>query len=595
MNAHEIKMALAGRAESVASYLLPHGKKCGQEWRAGSVDGEEGQSLGVRIAGGKAGVWSDFSTGEKGDLIDLWRAVRGLDLGPALDEIRDYLGVQPFNFTTPKEKNYTRPSMPPRKPAEGDLLDYLVNERKLDPETVDAFMVRITDSGEILFPQLRNGELYNVKYLKPRKAAGEKNAWRQEANAEPCLFGWQALDTNTRGVVITEGEIDAMSVHNASYPALSIPSGVKNTEWISLEFDHLERFDDIVLMFDMDDAGQGMVAEVAKRLGLERVRLAQLPLKDANEMLKEGRDEELLQAIADAKPLDPKELKSAKDFEEQVIRAMSGEDEAEYGLNFPWSKTHFKIGIKSGELSVWTGINGHGKSLLLGYVMLHAIRQGAKVCIFSGEMSPKSTLIRMVRQTVGVDRPTNSAIHEAFNFMDDHLWLFNRTGSTTPQQLLEVFTYAHRRYGVDQFVIDSLMKCGIDDDDYIGQKRFVDALCDFKHQHNVHVHLVAHPRKGESEYQTAGKMDIKGSSSISDLADNVYSIWRNKKKEEKPDEMADEPDTIFRSVKQREIDRWEGSLALWFKPAGLQFADCKVYPPVTLYENTHLRVAGGAS
>ena len=84
MNAHEIKMALAGRAESVASYLLPHGKKCGQEWRAGSVDGEEGQSLGVRIAGGKAGVWSDFSTGEKGDLIVVPdSATHWFDMGPA--------------------------------------------------------------------------------------------------------------------------------------------------------------------------------------------------------------------------------------------------------------------------------------------------------------------------------------------------------------------------------------------------------------------------------------------------------------------------------------------------------------------------------
>lgn len=575
MNAHEIKMALADRAESVASYLLPHGKKCGQEWRVGSTDGEEGQSLGVRIAGGKAGVWSDFSTGESGDLIDLWQAVRKIDLASALDEIRDYLGVKPFSFTTPKEKNYTRPSRPECQQAEGELLDYLVNERKLDPETVDAFKVRITSKGEILFPQLRGKELINIKYLKPRKAAGEKNGWRQESDAEPCLFGWQALSTNARSVVITEGEIDCMSVHNAGYPALSIPSGAKNTEWIPTEFDHLERFDDIVLMFDMDEAGQGMVSEVAKRLGLERVRVAQLPLKDANEMLKAGRDDELLQAIADAKPLDPKELKSAKDFEEDVIKAMTGEDESDHGLNFPWSKTHFKIGISPGELSVWTGINGHGKSLLLGYVMLHAIRQGAKVCIFSGEMNPKRTLIRMVRQTVGTETPTVPAIHKAFDFMNDHLWLFDRTGSTTPQQLIDVFTYAHRRYGVNQFVIDSLMKCGIDDDDYVGQKRFMDALCDFKHQHNVHVHLVAHPRKSESEYQTAGKMDVKGSSSIADLADNMYSVWRNKKKEENPDEKADEPDTIFRSIKQRDTDRWEGSLALWFKPGGLQFVDSK--------------------
>ncbi len=77
MTPSEIAQRLADRVIDVAHHLLPSGKREGAEWRVGSVNGEKGQSLGVHLKGEKAGVWCDFSTGETGDLLDLWRAVRG--------------------------------------------------------------------------------------------------------------------------------------------------------------------------------------------------------------------------------------------------------------------------------------------------------------------------------------------------------------------------------------------------------------------------------------------------------------------------------------------------------------------------------------
>ena len=84
----ELKRTLSSRAQSVAEYLLPAGKREGHEWRVGSIDGEPGRSLGVHLAGEKAGVWSDFSRDQSGDLIDLWQMTRKMDLPAALDDIR---------------------------------------------------------------------------------------------------------------------------------------------------------------------------------------------------------------------------------------------------------------------------------------------------------------------------------------------------------------------------------------------------------------------------------------------------------------------------------------------------------------------------
>lgn len=74
MNAKELSAELSRRAADVAAYLLPNGKKHGPEWRVGSADGEAGKSLSVRIGGDRRGVWSDFATGEGGDLLDLFCA-----------------------------------------------------------------------------------------------------------------------------------------------------------------------------------------------------------------------------------------------------------------------------------------------------------------------------------------------------------------------------------------------------------------------------------------------------------------------------------------------------------------------------------------
>jgi len=93
VDAKELSNRLAQNAQIVAVMLLPGGKKQSHEWVAGSLAGELGDSLKVHLSGKKAGVWSDFATGEAGDLIDLWRLTKGLSMADTLREIRDYLGV----------------------------------------------------------------------------------------------------------------------------------------------------------------------------------------------------------------------------------------------------------------------------------------------------------------------------------------------------------------------------------------------------------------------------------------------------------------------------------------------------------------------
>ena len=138
MNIGEISRMLADQAETVAKYLLPNGKRDGAEWRAGSTGGEAGASLGVHLTGTKAGVWSDFATGESGDLIDLWAAVRGLDMRQTLEQVRDYLGVREHRIENPR-RTFSKPSREGMQALLPQHAQWLAEVRKITPATAARF------------------------------------------------------------------------------------------------------------------------------------------------------------------------------------------------------------------------------------------------------------------------------------------------------------------------------------------------------------------------------------------------------------------------------------------------------------------------
>ena len=97
MNAATIAAALAGRAEDVCRRYLPQGRRQGRYWTAGDARGARGRSLFVRLAPpGVPGKWTDASTGEHGDLLDLIRIASGAgSLRAALAEARAFLAAPP--------------------------------------------------------------------------------------------------------------------------------------------------------------------------------------------------------------------------------------------------------------------------------------------------------------------------------------------------------------------------------------------------------------------------------------------------------------------------------------------------------------------
>lgn len=259
-------------------------------------------------------------------------------------------------------------------------------------------------------------------------------------------------------------------------------------------------------------------------------------------------------------------VRPASDWLDDVVAAFEQPQHLS-GATLPWSSTHNIIRLRRGELTIWPGMSGHGKSMLTGQVALGLMDQSERVCIASMEMKPSSTMQRLCRQALGCNSPDRRDIQDLHTWTNGKLWLYDQQGQVSPERILAVARYCHEQLGVTHFVVDNLLSCGIAEDDYNGQKQFVLAFATHAHDTGQSVHLLAHSRKGKDELTPPGKFDVRGSASITDLADNVFSIWRNRGKEMAQDdgrhEKDDDEDALLIICKHRHGE-WEGRIRLWF-------------------------------
>ncbi|VEJ41860.1 DNA primase (bacterial type) [Bartonella elizabethae] len=400
---------------------------------------------------------------------------------------------------------------------------------------------------------------------------------------DPTLFPTlsstnRTLSSTNRTIVITEGEIDALSLAAYGYPAVSVPFGGGKGgkhNWIENEFDHLEAFETIFLATDMDQPGEEAAHEIANRLGRHRCYRVRLPRKDANECLTAGIDAATIKAaFTSAKSFAPEGLRRASDYKDQVIGLFWPEPEKHLGYTVPYPKLKDKLHFRPAELTLWSGASGAGKSQLLSDCIPHWIAQNSRLCLASLEMKGEQSLRRLTKQTGGLEKPTKETIERILHFLDDGLILYEHVGKSSVDTLLDVFDYCRARYGCDQFIIDSLMRLGIASDDYAGQEQAVYKMVDWAVLNTVHIHLVAHARKGGLDKDIPGTEDIKGASEIGANAFNIITIWRNRSLEDKifaaslAAEKADlvkRPGVIMNIAKQRSGD-FEGKVGLWFDP-----------------------------
>ncbi len=276
-------------------------------------------------------------------------------------------------------------------------------------------------------------------------------------------------------------------------------------------------------------------------------------------------------------------VKPSGSYQDELIRLLIGEGENERGDPLPYSDMHKKFEFRKHEMTIWTGYKGHGKSALISQFFVTTMARGKKALIISPEFRPARVLERMLYQRIISRQPTAEDLNKFFQWSNKLLWLYDVQSSLRPVDVLALCRYGTQEFGVDHILIDSLMKCGMAPDDYNSQKKFVDKIQNVCHKDPVHIHLVAHARKGNDDSKPARLHDIKGASEIADMVENVLSVWRNKEKEKEPHDHVGEPDAILTVEAQRNADGWIGQAMLNFDPQSILFYGCMEQKPEAEY------------
>ena len=200
-------------------------------------------------------------------------------------------------------------------------------------------------------------------------------------------------------------------------------------------------------------------------------------------------------------------------------------------------------GFCMGELSVWTGKSGQGKSTFLSQILLNSINEGFKVCAYSGELVNEQFQHWLMLQACGSDHlmrqydeikqqdvyvPKKESVEKIRQWLKGKIYLYNNEFTGKDNNIIDVFKMAHKKYGCSVFLVDNLMTARYDynnkDNYYIQQSGFVGELVRFAKTYNVHVHLIAHPKKTQGEIT---KEDISGTMDITNRADNTFSVNRD--------------------------------------------------------------------
>lgn len=257
----------------------------------------------------------------------------------------------------------------------------------------------------------------------------------------------------------------------------------------------------------------------------------------------------------------------------------------------PWEKTQGNFDFRLGEVSIWAGQNGHGKSLVTAQIALSLVGQGQRVCMASFELPVKGQIKRLARNYSGTNpfddfiiqsekgkQQAREVFKQFSEFCGDKLWLYDHRGSIQHELVVGMVRYAAKELQVDHIFVDNLAKCIKNEDDYNAQKEFIDEMMAIASMYPTHIHVVHHLKKPSKETDAPDKSDVKGSGSIVDQPDNLFLVWRNKKKEDAQkagvNNFDAEPDAVLFCRKQRNYEGstdGEPTVQLWFDRESAQY------------------------
>lgn len=365
------------------------------------------------------------------------------------------------------------------------------------------------------------------------------------------LFG-KHLWNGGKKIIVTEGEIDCLTVaqlQNGKYPVVSLPMGAQAAKkTCAANYDYFDQFEEIILMYDMDEPGRKAIEECAPVLPTGKVKVATLPLKDANECHMAGQSEAVTNQIWNAQPWIPDGVVSAISLKDRVREAMLHDQTMGLLFSGQAKLNKLTLGARDGEVIMVTSGSGMGKSTFVRQQMLMWGKGGRKVGLAMLEEAVEETvqdimgLNNNVRLRQSKELKTEILEDGRFDqwyeelFESDMFHLYDSFAESQEDRLFAKLSYMVDGLGCSVILLDhiSIVVSGMEDnsDERKTIDRLMTKLKAFAKTKGVVVVVICHlknPDKGKSheEGRPVSITDLRGSGSLRQLSDTIIALERN--------------------------------------------------------------------
>jgi twinkle protein len=474
-------------------------------------------------------------------------------------DFRRSFGDSPARYVR-GNKSYNRPdkakivSANDRISKPSKVVEYLAS-RGLKKETLDAFLIGAADipfvkdkedrSGPeewesktcVILPYYRGNEFGEPVLLsaKIRDILNKKNMRITPKQAEPWLFGDHLVDRSKDHIIICEGEYDAMSVwQETGMNVVSLPNGSRSFHGEFVFY--VESFEKIIIAFDDDSNGIDARNQVVNKLDRSKCsyiewRSSSSECKDANDLLKSGSSIQV--AIDKRKRFNHESILKAEDHREAIIASILHKTE-NTGVEqeaFP-SFNELYGGLRMGELSVWSGPSGLGKTTTLCQISLEWAKKGVATCWGSFEIGTEKLYKKMLHQLScrNVMKMDRQAIGHWYDVLSDlPIYSLEFYDNVNIKSMFEAMLYGVKVYDVKHFIVDNmqfLIGTQFSGYDKFGQQdKVVEMLRQFSKKHHVHVSVVVHPAKHDATKKLTN-MNLYGSVKTAQEAQNIIILER---------------------------------------------------------------------
>lgn len=385
------------------------------------------------------------------------------------------------------------------------------------------------DDNVLVFPfKDQDGEMRFIKYRNMTFKKGDPGSkeWC-EKDCMPILFGMAQCNLDNKTLIITEGQIDSLSVAEVGFDnAVSVPTGARGTTWIPHCYDWmLKNFKEIIVFGDYENnmiTLSDMIGNRFKRsMNVRVVRKEDYQgCKDANELLNtKGK-----QAVADA-------INNAQAMLNSRVKDMADVEYVDLSKK-PKVKTLYsklddllKGGMMMGQVILVTGKRGNGKSTFASQLVCSALSQNYNSFMYSGELPDYWVKSWIDGQIYGNQNLTNSQIKECEDWYRGRLFIYSNEiiDNDETDDLLAALTDTIIKKDIKFAVLDNLMTAidaGTNEALYRKQSEFVGKLAKIAKAYEMVIVLVAHPRKSKAEFDND---DVSGSADITNRVDVVMS------------------------------------------------------------------------